>query len=808
MRTLSACLLMLLFSYIPNIAQTSPENFMRGIHIGGNWGENRLRGIAEQPQDYYDWLETLSPNWVAIIVEMHLDNYTDDSVELDYSEQLYVPSFRDDAFRDIVRGFKKRNLNVLVSMSLDAGSPGVTPKAANRWQLGDPYAYQSDTNISQQDWPWDPANPAYTGYVQNFWNSYAACISHIAELCEEEDVNIFSIGIETERLFRTRPGPAFPNEFKDEILNVISEAKKYYSGKITYQMHWSALTSPELEPGSGHLWEDLNFDIIGLSAYFKLTESSPTRVLSVQELEAAWNNVFSNQIIPLKNKNPLRKILFIEFGYVDVLGSPYFADADSFINKIFTDNDGNGKDDGEEQQSNIITSFYNINDNNNRLVEGVFMFSHEIASNFIWSTGHGKLRSHSIRDNIAESFLRSKYILYTPLPSIPEIVTPAEGTVFNMNDSIQFSWSIETGEWNRFNLMVSNDATFDVPTDSVSGIGGNNITRTASYGAGKFWWKLQSKNQKGLSAWSNSKSFDILLAVPDMPKLVSPLNGEVDVPVPAGIKWKKSLRASFYEINIARDSQFSDIVFSQPNTADTSLYASELENSNVYYWRVRGGNQSGYSSWSGTFSFTTIPDIPETPHCIYPPNGSVNIPTEIHIRWSGSSMASNYHLQLSESNDFTNPGFNFENLTDSSKTIPGLKNSLTYYWRVRCGNRAGQSSWSPTYSFSTELAVGIEEDTETITEFRLFQNYPNPFNPETTIKFSIPAVVTLGATSQQTRLILYDLLGREITVLINETKSPGNYELKFDAGNLTGGIYFYVLTAGTYRSAKKMVILK
>ena len=64
-------------------------------------------------------------------------------------------------------------------------------------------------------------------------------------------------------------------------------------------------------------------------------------------------------LVPLKNRNPLLKIIFVEFGYVDVLGSPFYADSDSFIDRVFTDNDGNGLDDGQEQQHNIYNAFFN-----------------------------------------------------------------------------------------------------------------------------------------------------------------------------------------------------------------------------------------------------------------------------------------------------------------------------------------------------------------------------------------------------------------------------------------------------------------
>jgi len=90
--------------------------------------------------------------------------------------------------------------------------------------------------------------------------------------------------------------------------------------------------------------------------------------------------------------------------------------------------------------------------------------------------------------------------------------------------------------------------------------------------------------------------------------------------------------------------------------------------------------------------------------------------------------------------------------------------------------------------------------------FTLLQNYPNPFNPSTTIKYSIPTVETGHAPS--VRLIVYDILGREVETLVNEKQKPGNYEVVFNASNLPSGIYFYSMTVGKFNSVKKMMLVK
>ncbi len=95
-------------------------------------------------------------------------------------------------------------------------------------------------------------------------------------------------------------------------------------------------------------------------------------------------------------------------------------------------------------------------------------------------------------------------------------------------------------------------------------------------------------------------------------------------------------------------------------------------------------------------------------------------------------------------------------------------------------------------------------------EYILNQNYPNPFNPTTTIKYSIPkSVETQNLASQQNvSLKLYDILGREVATLVNKNQKAGNYEVVFNASNLTSGTYFYRLVSGEFSKTMKLILLK
>jgi hypothetical protein len=108
----------------------------------------------------------------------------------------------------------------------------------------------------------------------------------------------------------------------------------------------------------------------------------------------------------------------------------------------------------------------------------------------------------------------------------------------------------------------------------------------------------------------------------------------------------------------------------------------------------------------------------------------------------------------------------------------------------------------------TSLLTGFTPiSTEIPQEFKLYQNYPNPFNPSTKIRFSIPPYQG-GQGDGLTKLVIYDVLGKEITTLANEQLNPGTYEVEWNTSDFPSGIYFYTLQAGSFNQTKKMVLIK
>ncbi len=92
--------------------------------------------------------------------------------------------------------------------------------------------------------------------------------------------------------------------------------------------------------------------------------------------------------------------------------------------------------------------------------------------------------------------------------------------------------------------------------------------------------------------------------------------------------------------------------------------------------------------------------------------------------------------------------------------------------------------------------------------FVLLQNYPNPFNPLTKIEYTVGGIRDWGLGASNVRLVVYDILGREVALLVNERKPPGLYSVEFDGTNLASGVYFYRLSIGSQAECRKMLLMK
>ncbi|MCW8824249.1 MAG: T9SS type A sorting domain-containing protein [Ignavibacteriaceae bacterium] len=222
---------------------------------------------------------------------------------------------------------------------------------------------------------------------------------------------------------------------------------------------------------------------------------------------------------------------------------------------------------------------------------------------------------------------------------------------------------------------------------------------------------------------------------------------------------------------------------------------------------VRINDDSGTSAWQwfGTMSVA--------------PNGRIDV-VWLDTRDDPGTYMSSLYYSFSEDNGQT--WSQNERLSTAFNPHVGWpqQNKMGDYFDMISDEEGVSLAWAGTfngeediyYSRISQMPVSINngQDNNRIPKiFSLYQNYPNPFNPSTKIKFTIPSVIARETKqSQLVTLKIYDVLGNEISTLVNEEKAAGNYEVDFIADGLPSGIYFYKLQAGSFVETKKMILLK
>ena len=282
------------------------------------------------------------------------------------------------------------------------------------------------------------------------------------------------------------------------------------------------------------------------------------------------------------------------------------------------------------------------------------------------------------------------------------------------------------------------------------------------------------------------------------PILASPPDGSMGISTNPKLSWNVSSGATSYRLQVSTDATFSTTVVNQNGIIDTSYTVIGLTNNTEYYWRVNAMNAGSTSDWSIVWSFITII---ATPTLISPSDGAVNQPTTLTLRWNPIIGAMTYRIQVSTDSMFTTTVVDDSTITSTFRQIGPLANNTSYYWHVKAKNTGGISPYSEIWHFTTGISTGVQANEAIPSEFSLSQNYPNPFNPITTIRYELPKATHVA-------LKVYDIMGDEITVLVNKNKDAGVHHVQFNAANLPSGVYFYRLQAKDFVTTRKCILLK
>jgi hypothetical protein len=281
--------------------------------------------------------------------------------------------------------------------------------------------------------------------------------------------------------------------------------------------------------------------------------------------------------------------------------------------------------------------------------------------------------------------------------------------------------------------------------------------------------------------------------------LVSPPDLQKGLDTTMTFQWNKASDAEEYFIQLSNNVTFTNNSMID-STTDTVKTITGLLKSKQYFWRVQIKSAAGTGPWSDVWQITTAGPVPAKPELIAATEDSTQYGyLGYKFDWTKVGYANQYLLQISNDSTFLHVNLS----TSTSDTVINLFGFLAgseYYWQVQASNVIGSGPWSNVSSFYASL-TDVKEKGGLPKEFSLSQNYPNPFNPSTKIEFALPQ-------RAQTRIIVYDVLGREIETLVNEELQAGNYEINVDASNFTSGVYFYRIQAGNFVQTRKMIFMK
>jgi hypothetical protein len=170
----------------------------------------------------------------------------------------------------------------------------------------------------------------------------------------------------------------------------------------------------------------------------------------------------------------------------------------------------------------------------------------------------------------------------------------------------------------------------------------------------------------------------------------------------------------------------------------------------------------------------------------------------VSLRWVTSTETNNMGFEVQRSRD----DINWDNI--SFVNGKGTTTETSYYTFTDRFFSSGIYYYrliQKDYDGSEKTYGAIEVDLTGAVSYVLEQNYPNPFNPSTTIKYSVPQ-------AGQIKLVVFNMIGEEIAVLVNEMQQPGKYEVRFDASALSSGVYIYRMECESFRDVKKLVLMK
>ncbi len=407
----------------------------RGINAAGPWGtahEYVSSGTPMPTEEFLEWAHGIHANWIAINVALHLDDYEDTSIEADGDPCREpschdFPTWTDEDLARMLDTLEAQGIHTALELSLwydrlDTLVDAERRPLYDRWQLGcvdgsgPPRLDQWWVPCYNDGRPHDPACVGREGeYLAKhdtpheaardaFFASYRSQATHYASLAQEHGVDLLVLGMETDCLFRTRPG-TMTMGYREQLSSMVAAVREVYDGDLSYQAHHANAR----EPGALDLWDDLGLDVVTVSGYYPLADHNPALrdgcgdVPDPDQVRLGWKGVFEDELVPLRQRYPDRPVVLIEFGVTDDVAAP----CDPMVHDGAEYADREDALRGWQTQAMVLQQFFAVADEEADergapVVDGVFLWDIWMVDHADWFIGFFDVHGFTVRGKFAE----------------------------------------------------------------------------------------------------------------------------------------------------------------------------------------------------------------------------------------------------------------------------------------------------------------------------------------------------------------------------------------------------------------------
>ncbi|HRE11846.1 MAG TPA: hypothetical protein PLN22_13615 [Ignavibacteria bacterium] len=290
---------------------------------------------------------------------------------------------------------------------------------------------------------------------------------------------------------------------------------------------------------------------------------------------------------------------------------------------------------------------------------------------------------------------------------MPVLTAPVNGAV-NVSLTGLLDWdSLTTAK--TYRVQIDEDSAYSTPVlDSADLVNSNmNIAPGRLANNTQYFWRVRGESEGGTGPWSYSYRFRTIVAIPNAPGLLLPVNGASNVSLTPLFDWDSTSPADSYTLQASLDTSFSNpaVFISGITQSFLNLTSPQLQNNFRYYWRVSATNIAGTGEWSAKHNFTTVLGMPAAPGLLLPADNATGVSLTPLLDWVEDISATSYQVQVSQDSTFGTTLWDTSGFNTSQVVVRSglLTNVQTYFWRVRTTNPIGTGPWAEPFRFMTLL---------------------------------------------------------------------------------------------------------